>query len=634
MKKTKKTWLTPAGIAALITASCLLLCGIACMFAYSMTAYLPLLLVGILQVVPALANLVLMLPRGHAATPPSDAPAPTEEQPDAEKKIDEEAPAAEDGAAKPARKRLKRISVKALLQKAVSALRQLWYQYYGAIIVVASAAPILSYAIYFALCMGSTARSYGLNYVYPVLMVVFFVLHIVLEKWCKHAGGVAKEAEKQEHEQEEAPTDPVKAHHSALLRSLRGASSLIKWGDVVVAIALLVRLLKFGDYAKFASILIAILFGYEIVFMLASLVVRVIRREMDTEPELSVPMPGLGGDDLGVVSYLEKNTGMTMRSLWSIHLIRNLVPYVILGVVVLLWGFSGVVKIEPHQQGALYRLGCLQEETLQPGLHMTLPWPFDSVEVYDTEVANIVTIGYKSDESSDNIWTQAHGSEEYKLLLGGGNELVSINLRVVYRIDDLKAYLSHNASPEAMLQTSAYEIVTAKTICTDLNTLLATDRSAFAQDFKEELTAYIAPYQTGLTVMDVVLESIHPPVDIADVYQKLISAGIEAERIILTARGAEQVRLIEANSRYYTTIGQAEAAKIAAIAAANASVAEFLAKVEVEEDWSAEGYDYKYHKYLQAVAAAYANGKIVILGEGVDGSNIYIGNVNASALIP
>ena len=287
-----------------------------------------------------------------------------------------------------------------------------------------------------------------------------------------------------------------------------------------------------------------------------------------------------------------------------------------------------------HQQGAHYRLGCLQEEALQPGLHMTLPWPLDSVEVYDTEVANTLTIGYKSEESTDNIWTQAHGGEEYKLLLGGGNELVSINLRVVYHINDLKAYLSHNATPEAMLQTSAYEIVTAKIIGTDLNTLLATDRTAFAQTFKEELTAYIEPYHTGLAVMDVVLESIHPPVDIADVYQKLISAGIDAERILLTARGTEQVKLIEANSRYYTTIGEAEAAKITAIAAANASVAEFLAKVEVEKDWSEQGYDYKYHKYLQAVSAAYANGKIVILGEGVDGSNIYIGNVNAGALIP
>ena len=633
MKRPKKSWLTSAGIAAFVTALGLLLCAVACMFAYSMTAYLPFLLVGILQILPALANIMLMLPRGAEPKKPMEPIPPTAEAAVAA----EPAEGTAETAPKPTKKKRRKISLTALLRKALYGLQGLWYKYYGWILVVLSAAPIVGYGIYFALCMGRTDRSYALNYVYPVLMVVFFVLHIVLEKWCKHQGGVAKAAKEPTEgaEETEAPEeDPVKTHHCALLRSLRGAASLGKWGYALVAVALMVRLLGFGDYAKFATIAIAVLFAYEVVFMVASLAVRVIRREMETEPELSVPVPGLGGEDLGVISYLEKNTGMTMRSLWSIHLIRDLVPYMVLAVVVLLWGFSGVVKIEPHQQGAHYRLGCLQEESLQPGLHMTLPWPFDSVEVYDTEVANTLTIGYKSEESTDNIWTQAHGGEEYKLLLGGGNELVSINLRVVYRIDDLRAYLSHNASPEAMLQTSAYEIVTAKTIGTDLNTLLATDRTAFAQTFKEELIAYIEPYHTGLAVMDVVLESIHPPVDIADVYQKLISAGIDAERILLSARGTEQVKLIEANSRYYTTIGEAEAAKITAIAAANASVAEFLAKVEVEKDWSEEGYDYKYHKYLQAVSAAYANGKIVILGEGVDESNIYIGNVNAGALIP
>ena len=160
-----------------------------------------------------------------------------------------------------------------------------------------------------------------------------------------------------------------------------------------------------------------------------------------------------------------------------------------------------------------------------------------------------------------------------------------------------------------------------------MNTLLAADRTAFAEEFKAELIERTAAYNTGLQVINVVLESIHPPVDIADVYQQLISAGIDAERILLSAEARRQVTLIEANSLYYSTVGAAEAEKLAAIAAAEAAVSEFLAQVEAEKDWNGEGFDYKYHKYLQAITAAYADGRIVIVGEGIDSSNIYIGNV-------
>ena len=226
-----------------------------------------------------------------------------------------------------------------------------------------------------------------------------------------------------------------------------------------------------------------------LMFLVLSLCVRTLRRELTEKPDLAIPMPGLLGasSDLGVLSYLEENTGITMRSLWSMRFIKMILPYTVIFGCMILWISTGLIQIESHQQGAVYRFGQLREKTLEPGIHLTLPWPMDRVSVYDTDTVKKITVGYKSTEAGDNTWTGNHGNSEYKLLLGSGDEVISINLRLEYRISDLVDYLRTSASPDKLLEAKAYELVIDHTISSDLETLLAVDRSAFAADFFEDL---------------------------------------------------------------------------------------------------------------------------------------------------
>jgi len=63
-----------------------------------------------------------------------------------------------------------------------------------------------------------------------------------------------------------------------------------------------------------------------------------------------------------------------------------------------------------------------------------------------------------------------------------------------------------------------------------------------------------------------------------------------------------------------------------AVAAAKSSVAEFLASVEADRD---NPVDYRYYKYMQAISKAYADARIVIVGNGVNEENIYIGSLTS-----
>lgn len=461
----------------------------------------------------------------------------------------------------------------------------------------------VSVHIVFWSMFGRMTSTYRISYLTPVTTAVVFVVFLILEKWCAYSEGDGN-----------APSD-------RLLKNIRSYLSVSRFLLILVAAASVIKLLGFFELQKYLVYSCAVLLCYETLFAVISVTARLIRRELTTSPDISVPTPfAIGGKDLGVISYLENSTGITMRSLWSIKLVKRIMPFAVIGGALLIWFCTGIVQVEPYQQAAIYRFGRLRDGMLQPGLHLTLPWPFDRAEIYNTEQVNKLTVGYISSENTDNVWTSSHGSREYRLLLGGGNELVSINLRIEYKIGDLRAYLKNSGSPERILEAKAYELATDKIIVTDLNSLLAIDRSEFSESFKKELDEKICDYDTGLTVVSIVLESIHPPVEIAAVYQELIGAQIDADRLRLDAEAQAAVKLAEAEKQRDSEIIGARTDSLTKRANANASVAEFMAGVAADGKYSDA---YRYYKYMKAIGDAYGGARLVIVGKGIDSSNIY-----------
>ena len=456
----------------------------------------------------------------------------------------------------------------------------------------------------------NAANNGKLAYWMPVALAIAFVLSVALEKICGHLA--AKEG--------------TSARFAAVAANMKGAMLLGRIGQVLTAAAMVLKLTKLFDAHLVLQILLLALFLYETVLLVLSVAIRLIRKELNTAPELPLSFRAMG--KAGVLTYLEQNTGITMRSLWSIRLMRQLLPGVALFVVLLVWLFSGVTQIEAHQEGALYRLGKLRPETLKPGVHMVLPWPIDKVEVYDTQSLRKVVVGYVPNGKNDNTWTENHGTEEYRLLLGGGNEMVSINLQVEYRISDLNRYLRSSASAESLLSAASYEIVTARTIATDIDALLSADRTVFSETFRQELEEHMQTYELGIHVTNVVLESIHPPVEVARVYQEVISAGIRAEQLRLTAQREAMLSVASAKQQAATELSIATTMMHQDVAAAKGEVANFMAAVEA---YKGEPSAYTYYRYMKALTDAYNRGVLLLLGEGVDEGALVIGDLTRPA---
>lgn len=445
-----------------------------------------------------------------------------------------------------------------------------------------------------------------------ILFLIMFIIFTVFEKLCKFS---------------ENNTVFV----DAILQNSRIFYRVLIVESVLGFVCVIIESLQFFNIQKYIGYIYTGLFFYYLAFVTLSLLVTIMRKELVVAPYILVPVPftknQVKGREQGFLDYLEENTGITIRSLWSIKYIRDIAPTVVFMIALLLWLSTSIIQVESNQQGAIYRIGKLQDKILEPGLHLTLPYPFDKVEIYDTKTVNKTTIGYKATENADNIWTEGHEGEEYKLLLGGGDEVVSINLRLEYKISDLKKYLTTATTPELVMEALAYELVTDKTIATDLSSLMSTDRNAFSQNFQKELSKMLNEKNIGIEVVAVVLESIHPPVEIAWVYQELISAEIKAEKYKINAEDVAAVTIAQAETTSDTTVSGAQVSYEEKVATAKSGVAEFMASVEA---YNAYRDAYTYYKRLAAVREAYGNSKLVIIGEDIDPSAIYFGNFNGS----
>ncbi|MDO4553344.1 MAG: protease modulator HflK, partial [Bacillota bacterium] len=344
---------------------------------------------------------------------------------------------------------------------------------------------------------------------------------------------------------------------------------------------LAVRIMFSLDYLNVLFWILRLAPLYAVVMVLAGVAWSLVKKDEEKRFDyfLYIPFVNTGGKaGEGFLDILEKNTGLSFKSLWSIRYICSIVPGLLLAMIALLLLATSVYKIEPYQEGAVYRLGNLTEDSIvEAGFHVKLPWPLETLEVYDVKREQSLQIGYEATESKDFLWTRSHGGEEYTLLLGNGNELIAVNLRLTYVISDLYDYLCNHKEPVQLMEAAAYEIMMDKTVSSTLDNVLSVDRSTLAADVKEELQAFTEEMELGIQVNNVNIQSLHPPVDVADTYQGVVGAGIEKQSLITTAQARAAAILADAQRESENAVIAAQVSRTERLAQAQYEQAVFEA---------------------------------------------------------
>jgi len=338
---------------------------------------------------------------------------------------------------------------------------------------------------------------------------------------------------------------------------------------------------------------------------------------------------GLLGQPEGLITTaaqaLDYQFGFKVSETWFYRFLEKAFAWLLLLQLGVLLLSTCVVFVDAGQQGLLERFGKRVEgrEILGPGGHLKLPWPVDKVYLYRTEQVQSFVIGMADEKEKEHaktvLWTVGHGKEDNFLVAsreqpgalpvpageatntGTGKRsppvsLLVVNIPVQFQITNLVAWAYNNEDPAGLLEKLATREVVRYLVSTDLQEIMTHRRLQAAETLHQRIQAAAADRQLGAEITFVGLEDIHPPVQVAPEYEKVVGA-IQAKQAKILAAQADAVRTnAQADARAFRILNEASAERQRREINALAQVALFTNQLPA---WQAAPAVYAQRAYLQ-----------------------------------
>ncbi|HTS18554.1 MAG TPA: SPFH domain-containing protein [Verrucomicrobiae bacterium] len=228
-----------------------------------------------------------------------------------------------------------------------------------------------------------------------------------------------------------------------------------------------------------------------------------------------------------LVHHVETSFGVKVGESWVSEFLRGTIEPIILLGIILVWLSTCFTAVPTQSRGVRVRWGRYLAPALEPGLYVTWPWPAEMIEIVPTERVGQIALGFEHDLGGPALWTETHYEGEQNLLVGNGEEMLSISVPIYYRIKDALAYLKTTTDAQQALTSLAYRQLLAVTEARDSFRVMTVERQAISQALKQSLQQEVDHMHLGLEIVFVGLKDIHPPVAVAPAFQDVISAEEE-----------------------------------------------------------------------------------------------------------
>ena len=200
-------------------------------------------------------------------------------------------------------------------------------------------------------------------------------------------------------------------------------------------------------------------------------------------------------------------------------------PYWLYGlaIFILLWlVFTSVHRIGPQERGVVTMFGNYSR-TMGPGIGLTLPSPFESVEKLDVEEIRTIDIG-SPDANSEN------------LILTGDQNIIDLAYSVRWNIRDPERFLFQIKDPEGTIREVAESAMRAVVAGVSLDDAIGAGRSDIEQRVQQVMQQLLDQYRAGIEVQGVAIKQSDPPAAVTDAFKDVSAAQQEAQSYINQAR--------------------------------------------------------------------------------------------------
>lgn len=259
--------------------------------------------------------------------------------------------------------------------------------------------------------------------------------------------------------------------------------------------------------------------------------------------------------------------------------------WIILGLVIL-WLASGFYQVQTNEQGVVLRFGKYVDTT-DAGLHYHLPYPIESVtkvnitqersiNLGESEAYNASNVASISDAKSNSSYNNQLRSFTESHMLTGDENIVDINMDIVWKIKDAKDYLFNIRNPDQTVRVASQSVLREIVGQSEMQPIITGDRGKVEDDTKEELQKVLDEFGSGVEIVRVKLQKADPPKQVVDAFNEVQRAKADLERFKNEAEAYRNEVLPKARGEAAKLQQEAEAYKAAVINKAQGDAERFL----------------------------------------------------------
>ena len=285
---------------------------------------------------------------------------------------------------------------------------------------------------------------------------------------------------------------------------------------------------------------------------------------------------------------------------------------------IVLWICSGFYQVQPSEAGVVLRFGKYIDTT-DAGLHYHLPRPIEEVIKVNVTQERSINLG-ASDvrDYRNNAFTESH-------MLTGDENIVDINLTVVWKIKDAKDYLFSIRDPDETVSVAAQSVLREIVGQSEMQPIITGDRGKVEDDTKEELQRVLDEFESGISIVRVKLQKADPPREVVDAFNEVQRAKADMERFKNEAEAYRNEVIPKARGHAAQISQDAEAYKAAVINKAEGEAKRFASVYAAYKD----GKEVTVKKmYLDAIEDVLSKANKVIIDPSQKGNLLPVLSLN------
>lgn len=250
----------------------------------------------------------------------------------------------------------------------------------------------------------------------------------------------------------------------------------------------------------------------------------------------------------------------------------------IIPILIVLWIASGFYIVEPDEVGVVKQFGQFNRiTTAGPNYHV--PFPVESVLTPKVTQIRRIEFGFRSVGSARSNTLQQSVSREVteeSLMLTGDENIVSVQFIVQYMIKDAEEYLFNVNDPEKTLAHASEAAMREIIGKGKIDDALTTGKQEIQAETRVLMQKILDLYETGLSIVAVQMQNVHPPAEVVDAFKDVASAREDKSRFINEVEAYQRDILPKARGEAAHIVNAAQAYKEGKIRQAQGDAARFL----------------------------------------------------------